>query len=252
MKTGNITLFTAIAAAAAFASSAQAAITSVLFSDDGGATYTDGTGTDYGLGNFVLGDALNVGGATGYFKQKFTDTRGFSAADVLTDGNILKGAQYVSTTVGAYKYQVTFDEAGTFYLLSENRTSFDPTSDGYTDTGVDIDFSAFSLTFSVWSQSCVGGYHYHPDELHWFRRTAGLGIPARPRTGDDEPLGSWRTGSAAPPPRISDRPACRQAGFRPTDRKFKPPRMCSGAVFLSPPFRAIPLTDGCLFDLSVI
>ena len=61
------------------------------------------------------------------------------------------------TTVGAYKYQVTFDEAGTFYLLSENRTSFDPTSDGYTDTGVDIDYSAFSLTFSVWSKAVSAG-----------------------------------------------------------------------------------------------
>ena len=54
-----------------------------------------------------------------------------------------------------------------------------------------------------------------------------------PRAIFDESSGPWRTGSAAPPPRISDRPACRQAGFRPTDRQFKPPRMCSGAVFLS-------------------
>ena len=156
MKTRNITLFTAIAAAAAFAPAAQAAITSVLFSDDGGATYTDGTGTDYGLGNFVLGDALNVGGATGYFKQKFTDTRGFSAADVLTDGNILKGAQYVSTLVGSNTYQVTLDEAGTFYLLAENRAGYTP-GDGYTDTSVDIDYSAYSLTFSVWSKAVSAG-----------------------------------------------------------------------------------------------
>ena len=151
-----ITLFAVLGMVLALAPTAQAGITTVLLSVDG-AAYYDGTGTDYGLGNFVLDDALNVGGATGYFKQKYSDSRGFSAADVLTDGNILKGAQYVSTLVGVNTYQVTLDEAGTFYLLSENRGSFDPTGDGYTDTGVDIAYSQWSLTFSVWSKAVSAG-----------------------------------------------------------------------------------------------
>jgi len=166
MKKRNITLFTAIAAAAAFASSAQAALTNtdVLRSTDGGTTFTqvgqgaDADSVDWGLGTFTTTGAGYVAGGTPYFRSQAGKNTGFLASDILTGagGGLLAGAQYVATD-GADKaatfamYQFTFDQPGTFYILEDGRgTPMDST--GYTDTGVAVT-GPFSLPFTVWSQT---------------------------------------------------------------------------------------------------
>ena len=118
MKKRHITLLTAFAAAAAFASTAQADLTtgmsSVLRDEKLGAGYTtDGMGTsignlDYALGNFDILDTdahyATGSGASGgvpYFghENDKANERGWVASSVLTGagGALLAGAQYVAT-----------------------------------------------------------------------------------------------------------------------------------------------------------
>ena len=166
MKKRNITLFTAIAAAAAFASSAQAALinSDVLRSVNGGAYTNAGQGADadfvdWGLGIFTTTGAGYVASGTPYFRSKAGATSGWLASDVLAGGvgDFLAGAQYLATddadkvtaTVGSYQF--TFDQAGTFYLLEDNRGGQSDKT-GYTDTAVDIT-GAHGLSYSVWSQT---------------------------------------------------------------------------------------------------
>ena len=180
-----ITLFAVLGMVLALAPAAQAALTTGMSSvlrqindtpewsnlDDGyggqGAYVGDGA---YALGNFDLLDTnANVGGATGYFSSRNVLGRGYNAADVLTGGvaDFLAGAQYVAvddqydkykqlpqTPLSDYAtYQITFDQPGTFYLLADSRGGFNTT--GYTDTGVDIGYSQWGLSFNVWSQDVV-------------------------------------------------------------------------------------------------
>lgn len=75
-------------------------------------------------------------------------------------GAFLAGAQYVATDDAdrggtLAMYQFTFGQPGTFYILEDDRGSFDTT--GYTDTGVDVTAGQFSLPFTVWSQTVVAG-----------------------------------------------------------------------------------------------
>ena len=176
MKKRHITLLTAFAAAAAFASTAQADLTtgmsSVLRSESGGAYSTDGMGTsignlDYALGNFDVTDtAAYVAAGTPYFiHENDHGERGWVASSVLTGagGALLAGAQYVATQDSdkstAAQYQITFDRPGTFYLLADERASsaifsgFAPL--GYSDTGVDISYTQHGAAFGVWSQDVV-------------------------------------------------------------------------------------------------
>ena len=167
MKKRNITLLTAFAAAAAFASTAQADLVNadVLRSTDGGSTFTqagqgaDADFVDWGLGTFTTTGAGYVASGTPYFKSRAGFNQGWLASDVLAGGvgDFLAGAQYLATddadkyqnTLGSYQF--TFDQAGTFYILEDNRGgSIDTT--GYTDTGVDIT-GAYGLAYSVWSQT---------------------------------------------------------------------------------------------------
>ena len=169
MKKRNITLFTAIAAAAAFAPAAQAA-TLVEHSRNGGAYSTTelNTAGGYAVGVLDTSDSLYNGGGTPYFDAFVGATRGPVAADVLAGGaaDFLAGAEYiVGDGSGAdadqivsndNTYQFTFDQAGTFYLLADNRGT--PAwfgTDGYTDTGVNITHSAFTPTadYNVFSRT---------------------------------------------------------------------------------------------------
>ena len=168
MKTRNITLFTAIAAAAAFASSAQAALTntSVLRSTDGGTTFTltgqgaDADSLDWGLGTFTTTGAGYVAGGTPFFRSQAGKNSGFHASNILSGGvaDFLEGAQYLATddadktTSNPFlaKYQFTFDQAGTFYIL-EDRRGGNLNAPGFTDTGVDINNRG--LITNVWSQT---------------------------------------------------------------------------------------------------
>ena len=85
MKKRNITLFTAIAAAAALASSAQAALTntSVLRSTDGGITFNqngqgaDADSLDWGLGTFTTTGAGYVASGTPRFRSQAGKSNGF-------------------------------------------------------------------------------------------------------------------------------------------------------------------------------
>ena len=175
MKKRNITLFTAFAAAAAFASSAQAALTmgmsSVLRDEKLGAGYTtDGMGTsignlDYALGNFDVTDTAayrNYGGTMGFgHENDKASSRGWVASSVLTGagGALLAGAQYVATQdsdkTTLAQYQIMFDRPGTFYILSDSRGTFVTT--GYTDTGVDISYTQHGAAFNVWAQEVSAG-----------------------------------------------------------------------------------------------
>lgn len=171
MKKRNITLFTAIAAAAAFASTAQAALTNtdVLRSTDGGTTFTqvgqgaDADSLDWGLGTFTTTGAGYIASGTPRFRGQAGKDNGFLASDILSGGvaGFLEGAQYVATDDAdkggtLAMYQFTFDQAGTFYILEDNRGG-SVTSIAYTDTGVDVNFSAHNLAFSVWSQTVAAG-----------------------------------------------------------------------------------------------
>mgnify|MGYP006081546577 CR=1 FL=1 len=169
MKKRNITLFTAIAAAAAFASSAQAALTntSVLRSTDGGTTFTltgqgaDADSLDWGLGTFTTtGAGYHSPNGTLQFRNRAGQNHGYLASDVLSGGvgDFLAGAQYLATddadktTSNPFlaKYQFTFDQAGTFYIL-EDRRGGNLNAPGFTDTGVDINNRG--LITNVWSQT---------------------------------------------------------------------------------------------------
>ena len=171
MKKRNMTLFTAIAAAAAFASTAQADLL-VEHSRNGGAYSTTelNTAGGYAVGVLDTSDSLYNAGGTPYFDGYVGATRGPVAADVLAGGaaDFLVGAEYiVGDGSGAdadqiasnnNTYQFTFDQAGTFYLLADNRgTPAWIASDGYTDTGVNITHSAFTPTadYNVFSRDVV-------------------------------------------------------------------------------------------------
>ena len=169
MKKRNITLFTAIAAAAALASSAQAALTntSVLRSTDGGTTFTqvgqdaDADSLDWGLGTFTTTGAGYIASGTPRFRSQAGKNNGFTASDILSGGvaGFLEGAQYVATDDAdkggtLAQYQFTFDQAGTFYILEDPRGG--SVGSGYTDTGVDIT-GPFNIGFNVWSQTVAAG-----------------------------------------------------------------------------------------------
>ena len=170
MKKRNMTLFTAIAAAAAFASTAQADLL-VEHSRNGGAYSTTelNTAGGYAVGAFTTSDSLYNAGGTPYFDGYVGATRGPVAADVLAGGaaDFLAGAVYVAgdgagtdadqIAANNNTYQFTFDQAGTFYLLADKRST--PAwfgTDGYTDTGVDITHSAFAVAnYNVFSRTVV-------------------------------------------------------------------------------------------------
>ena len=171
MKKRNITLITAIAAAAAFAPAAQAALTltDVLRSTDGGSTFTqagqgaDADSLDWGLGTFTTtGAGYHNPNGTPQFRSQAGKNNGFHASDILSGGvaDFLEGAQYVATDDAdkggtLAMYQFTFDQAGTFYILEDPRGG-SVTGSGYTDTGVDVT-GPFNLAFNVWSQTVDAG-----------------------------------------------------------------------------------------------
>ena len=151
MKKRNITLITAIAAAAAFAPAAQAALTltDVLRSTDGGTTFNqvgqgaDADSLDWGLGTFTTTGAGYIASGTPRFRNQAGKNNGFAASDILSGGvaDFLEGAQYLATDDAdkggtLAMYQFTFDQAGTFYLLEDPRGGT-VTDTAYTDTGVD-------------------------------------------------------------------------------------------------------------------
>ena len=144
--------------------------TDVLRSTDGGTTFTqvgqgaDADSLDWGLGTLSTTGAGYIASGTPYFRNQAGKNDGFLASDILSGGvaDFLEGAQYVATDDAdkggtLAMYQFTFAQAGTFYILEDNRGgSIDGSSYGYTDTGVDIT-GQNNLVFTVWSQTVVAG-----------------------------------------------------------------------------------------------